>query len=127
MTNPIKLHSIDTVEVLALASRGSVSSGSFLKITSEGFPITMSTIISDALSVNAIVDLWHTLPEYEQDRCHFPPYGLRFISQESIVLEASICWKCNNIWTKSPEKRSSYNFHGASEPAQKLLKILQTC
>lgn len=125
MTELIKLHSIDTVEVLTLASWGSSSLGSRLKTMSEVFPILMSTLVNDSLIVGAIVDLWHNLPEYEQVRCHFPPYGLRFISQESIVLEVSICWKCNNIWTISPEKRGVYNFDGSSEPAQKFLNLLR--
>ena len=49
-------------------------------------------------AAQAIASLWRRLPPRTQMRCHIPPYGLRFRSEETVILQASICWKCNNIF-----------------------------
>ena len=45
-----------------------------------------------------IAALWRALPAGEQARCHIPPYGLRFWLSGRKLIEASICWKCDNVY-----------------------------
>lgn len=107
----------DAVDILTLVQDYDSQSLSFYAIH------TVHAI--DERVIIAINDLWRRLPYFGQDRCHFPPYGLRFYQKDAIILEASICWECNNIWIELPDSKSHYEFNGNSAPAQKLLYLLK--
>lgn len=126
MYDPTQLPEIDQVEVLTLGFEfGEESTLSRLSTGWDGFPIHLATIVVDPRVVTAIADLWRTLPTDEQARCHIPAYGVRFFADNIMILQASICWECNNIWMLIGEERTSYHFNGQSEPAQRLLRLLR--
>lgn len=73
----------------------------------------------------AICALWRLLPEQpDMMRCHIPPYGLRFFFQDLLLLEGSVCWRCDNIYLTTGNKEYCYKFDGASEPAQALYALI---
>jgi hypothetical protein len=86
------------------------------------------TVAADAPSVRVvgaaaqrIAQLFRTLPGDMQNRCHVPPYGLRFFKDGNLICQASICWKCNNIHGQAGEQVLFYEFDAASPNAQELL------
>ena len=77
-----------------------------------------------------IARLWRTLPEAEQVRCHIPAYGLRFYAgrvmfQPVLLLEASLCWQCNNIHLRTRGRGYYSTFDSAHPDSQRLLDILK--
>lgn len=123
MYNPQELPEVDKVAVLVLGQREDEGESRLYTIK-DGFLIVAEVIIEDA-NITKIVDLWRQLPQHEQDRCHFPPFGLRFFQNNTQLLEASICWECNNIWINLHDEADGYNFDARSNPAQQLFALLK--
>jgi hypothetical protein len=62
-----------------------------------------------------------------QASCFAPAYGLRFRRDGKQVLKSSVCWLCQALTFPAPPYGTiEYGFDAQSEPAQKLLKLLQT-
>ena len=53
-----------------------------------------------------------------------PPFALRFFAEGNVILEASLCWGCNNIWLLEGETFSVYEFDARAEASQELLDVL---
>lgn len=67
-----------------------------------------------------IANLFRQLPPGEPARCHIPPFGLQFYSEDGNQQICSICWFCNNILGDF-----QYNFDGSDPISQKLLALLE--
>ena len=52
-------------------------------------------------------------------RCHNPPFGLRFYTEDGLQRQCSICWRCNNI-----HGDFGYEFDADHAISQKLLALL---
>jgi hypothetical protein len=72
--------------------------------------------------VQRIAEMSRALPEGEQSRCHTPPFGLRFFAGDKLVCEASICWKCNNIFGHAGTEKLAFLFDGSAVQSRELLK-----
>ncbi len=79
------------------------------------------TVALEGERAECIASLWRRLPADEQYRCHIPPYGLRFWTDEKLILQASICWECNNIFGDVDGVKFSYQFNGKAPASQQLL------
>lgn len=127
---PTQLPDVDTVEVLILAGSTDRSLAQFLPFTQvfavrdwERFRVSYSIKVSGDVA-HEIAELWRHLPPAGQFKCHFPPLGLRFYAEGLLLLEASICWQCNNILLKTNGNNTVYEFNGRHEVSQKLLAKL---
>jgi hypothetical protein len=58
-------------------------------------------------------------------RCHIPPFGLRFFTNNQLVCQASVCWECNNIYGHANSNRFSYAFDANASISQELLMKLE--
>lgn len=111
---PSSLPPISVVEVVVLKNvdvddiRGAVAASS----------VSVSLHDEDAQRVAA---LWRQLPTGEPHRCHLPPFGLRFLDGEVVVCQASLCWKCNNIFGEVSGEAFSYDFDSSDSISQDLL------
>ena len=111
-----KLANIDVVEVLDLR-------GKFPSI-SNGL-ITSSRIVKvEGDLAQQIANLWRQLSPGQSARCHIPPFGLRFYSQNQVVLQASMCWECDNMYIYKQGTRSLYGLNLDQPPAHQLLALL---
>lgn len=72
-----------------------------------------------------IADLWRRLPSGEQYRCHIPPFGLRFVSKDQVICQASICWRCNNAFGHVDGNSIHFEFDGQDAVSRELLAELQ--
>lgn len=73
-----------------------------------------------------IADLWRALPQPAAvAMCHDPPFALRFFHGDSFILEASLCWACNNAYGFTKAKEGfSFLFDGRAEVSRRLLARL---
>ena len=76
-------------------------------------------------SAQQFADAWRALTPGESARCHAPPIGLRFIADGLIYLEASVCWRCNNLFGLSQGTAISYAFDSESAAAKTLFALSQ--
>jgi hypothetical protein len=67
----------------------------------------------------AVADLFRQLPPGEPARCHMPPFGLQFYSEDGNQQICSICWQCNNIYGDF-----QYNFDSSALVSQQLFALL---
>lgn len=72
-----------------------------------------------------IAKVWRALPRGSSTRCHTPPIGIRFFNGESLICEASICWRCENIFGYDSGKPISYCFSSQSTAGQELFLAVQ--
>jgi hypothetical protein len=123
---PSSLPKITSVEICVLGMRSEdESQPRFITIGRTGFQILDNRTVSGEEAL-AIAELWRKLPpDDDQDRCHYPPFGLRFYQGDELLLSASICWECRNIWLKAGEARYGYFLDGEHEISQSLLKLLK--
>jgi hypothetical protein len=78
----------------------------------------VSLMGGDAQRVSA---LWRLLPVGDQARCHDPLFGLRFLDGGVVLCQASICWKCNNIYGEANGEEFAYAFDAQASVSQSLL------
>lgn len=116
--NPSQLPEIDAVEVVKLVG---VNAGNVSKYMQKAVNAPYVRV-ADELA-QQIVDLWRQLPSGMSARCHTPPFGLRFYLRGELSLQASICWRCNNIYGYAEGNKVSFAFDAESEPSRKLLSL----
>ena len=118
------LPDVDCVEIIRLGR---------VQVDGRSIPQTLENA-DDALSVKVegsvaqdIADLWRQLPFAGQMRCHIPPFALRFFQNNQMVLHASICWMCNNIWVIQDNKHYTIEFDARADVSRQLFLLLKTC
>lgn len=65
---------------------------------------------------------WRALNSAGQARCHIPSYGVRFFVSEKLMLEASVCFQCNNIYGSLNGQPFHYEFNGGDHAGTRLLQ-----
>jgi hypothetical protein len=78
------------------------------------------------VAAQEIAELWRALPPGEAMRCHTPPYGLRFRLGTSPVLDASVCWECNNAFGFVGGESIYFAFDAGATASRALLDRLKT-
>lgn len=113
-----QLPEVDAVEVVKL--RG-ISGKPVSKYMRESSSTRSVRVVGDV--AQNIARLWRQLPFAEQMRCHIPPYGFRFYQNNQLILQASVCWKCNNIHIDMDGQSLRYTFDAQHLYSQELLLI----
>lgn len=118
--SPASLPPITSIEVVVLEGVNSNRVDEYMSNAVEAHSITLQ-----GADAQRIAELWRSLPPGEQARCHLPPFGLRFRSEERVVCEASICWECDNIFGNAEGLRIHYQFDASHPTSLKLLDELR--
>jgi len=89
------LPDIDAVDVLDLGGNFPSMSGDLI--------ISSRIVTVEGELAQQIAHLWRQLTPGMSARCQMPPFGLRFYVKEKLVLQASMCWECHNmyLWERS--------------------------
>ena len=118
--DPKSLPQIDAVEIVDIrrlepnmVSQYMDNAGSCPRVRREG----------DA--AQPLADAWRALTPDMSARCHIPPIGFRFFCAGAVILEASVCWRCNNLFGLSEGTEISYAFDSDSEAAQALFTLAE--
>ncbi len=118
--NPASLPSITGVDLLDLRDVW----------PDHGNPYMLEVANTPGIAVSGeeaqrIAELWRKLPAGDQSRCHLPHFGLRFRAGDKIVCQASICWKCDNIYGDAEGRPVHFAFDSTHAIAQELLALFQ--
>jgi len=115
--DPSTLGPIDAVDVVALDASVTVSSvGEFIRSTAALGEIRLTGVDAERIAA-----LWRALPPSDQARCHIPPYGLRFWFSGRKLIDASICWQCNNVYGYAGDERLYFGFDAKAPVSVSLL------
>lgn len=114
---PMTLGPVDCIDVMAIASDATV--GSVNDFVRSSAVIGKVTLV-DEVDVARIAALWRALPPGESARCHTPPFALRFWLKGECVLEASVCWACDNVYGYASDRPIHFAFDSKSSVAHSL-------
>lgn len=118
--NSNQLSDIDAVEVVNLRGIYADRVNEYMK---ESIDAPHVRVVGDL--AQQIATLWRELLPGGQMRCHNPQFGLRFYSNDKLLLQGSICWECNNIFGDISGKEFLYEFDAEHPISQKLLVACQ--
>jgi hypothetical protein len=114
-----ELLDIDAVDVLELQGEMPGMSGNLI--------ISSRIIKVEGELAQQVASLWRKLKPGESARCHMPPFGLRFYFKEKLILQASICWECDNmyIWQGDNRLKSLYGVNLGQSSGKKMFHLLE--
>ena len=117
---PSSLPDIDAVEVVTL--RGLFPNGvaEYMLAAKKARRARLVGVAAEEIAA-----MWRALPDAEQTRCHVPPFGLRFFEGCHLICEASICWRCNNIYGQAEGNKVFFEFDGSHPTARAMLKACE--
>ena len=122
--DPAQLPPVDRVEIVSLI-RQSIGKADPRPRFLDWYSVVASTETIGEMA-KKIAALWRSLPPAEQNRCHIPPYGLRFYAHDVVILECSICWQCNNIHIRTGRGEDTfYTFDASHEKSKSLYALLK--
>jgi hypothetical protein len=111
------LTNVDAVEVVDLEGVRPAPPHDYMAAASKARHVRL-----DGTDAAAIVTVWNRLPAGRQARCHVPPFGFRFLEEGDVVVEASVCWRCNNVAGKEGDDEFWYEFDAEAPEAVELLE-----
>lgn len=117
---PASLPEIDEIEIVPLSGRAPPPVS---RLHRKGVRVGSVSVMGTA--AQEIAGLWRVLPPPGAvAACHEPPFALRFFHGDRFILEASLCWKCNNAYGSTSDESLSFLFEGTSPAARRLLATL---
>lgn len=116
MVVPSSLPDIDAVEIVNLRGLRPNGVDHFMALAIDSRYVRL--VGRDA---GRIARLWQKLPSGKQMRCHLPPFALRFYSGDRLICQASICWRCNNIFGNAGSDEVFFEFDGSCRESLELL------
>jgi hypothetical protein len=57
--------------------------------------------------------------------CHEPAYAIKFYYRERLIVYASVCWSCNNMYFITPDLHGTQNFAGGDKRGEQLSEIFR--
>lgn len=109
------LPEIDKVELLKLKVNGDLWDGAI-----ESLKTLTGKEAQDVAS------LWRRqVYRQYQVACHLPAYGVKFYSGDKLLVQASVCWQCNNIGFQTPDMNGTQYFEGDGRLGQQLLSVFR--
>jgi hypothetical protein len=72
------------------------------------------------------VKLWRNLPTGTRKKCCAPAFRLRFFSEQTVLLDVSVCWHCHTIGMVAEGESDYIGFDASASAPQKLLALLVT-
>ncbi|HEX8174641.1 MAG TPA: hypothetical protein VF543_05940 [Pyrinomonadaceae bacterium] len=107
---------IDKVELLKLKLVGDSWNGDIL-----------ATKVLKGAAAQKVASLWRR-QSYTSGlaACHNPAYAIKFYSQGKLLVYASICWSCNNIFLITPKLTRTQSFRGYDRRGEQLSEIFDS-
>jgi hypothetical protein len=84
----------------------------------------LATKVLQGAEAQRVASLWRRQTyTSSQSACHNPAYAIKFYSQGKLLVYASICWSCNNIFMMTPKLTRTQNFLGGDRRGEQLFDI----
>ena len=58
--------------------------------------------------------------------CHYPAYAVKFYARGKLLVYASVCWSCNNIFMIAPKLTRTQSFRGYDRKGEQLSEIFES-
>jgi hypothetical protein len=109
------LPQVDKVELFQLEKKGDLWTG---KYTAQ------KTLIGPATEL--VAQLWRN-QSFADDSpiCHNPGYEIKFYRQNKLLVDATLCWDCDNLEFLTPKLNDFVGFDGKGRQGQELLNYLE--
>lgn len=117
--DPATLGPIDAVDVVALAPVATGRLPGSARLMGD-----CHEVLVEGRQAEEIARLWRSLPPGEPKRCHVPPFRLRFRRAGSIVVEAGLCWQCNNAIGTMGDEDIGFVFDAEAPVSRQLFGVL---
>ena len=102
------LPEVEAVDVAPITNRD--ETGSFVRV--------------EGAEAERMAALFRGAPDADSARCHVPSFRLRFRDETGSVLDAAVCWTCNNISIVFDGGGTGWAvFDGESDPARELMEM----
>jgi hypothetical protein len=86
----------------------------------------LATKVLKGAEAQRVASLWRRQTyTSSQSACHNPAYAIKFYSQGKLLVYASICWSCNNIFMMTPKLTRTQNFMGEDRRGEQLSEIFE--
>lgn len=118
--DPKSLPAIDAVEIVDIRRLEAKRVSQYMQIARDEPSVRLN-----GNAAQRFADAWRALTPGESARCHVPPIGLRFFVDGSVYLEASVCWRCSNLFGVCEENEMWYAFDSDSGAAKRLFGLSQ--
>jgi hypothetical protein len=109
------LPAIDRVELLKLEMKNDQWDGEI-----ESRKVLQGT------KAQRVASLWRKQTYTQSDSaCHEPGYAIKFYSRRRLLVYATVCWACNNMFFMTPELKRTQNFEGGNKLGEQLNEIFR--
>lgn len=73
-----------------------------------------------------VASLWRKQTYNQSDSaCHGPGHAIKFYSRRRLLVYATVCWACNNMFFMTPELKRTQNFEGGNKLGEQLYEIFR--
>ena len=109
------LPAIDRVELLKLEMKNDKWDGEI-----ESRKVLQGT------KAQRVASLWRKQTYTQSDSaCHEPGYAIKFYSRGHLLVYATVCWACNNMFFMTPELKRTQNFEGGNKLGEQLYEVFR--
>jgi hypothetical protein len=107
---------IDRVELLHLKTKDDQWNGEIL-----------ATKVLRGTAAQRVASLWRSQTyNLRVSACHNPDYAIKFYVRGKLLMYASVCWGCNNIFMITPNLATTQNFLGGDRRGERLLEVFDS-
>jgi hypothetical protein len=86
----------------------------------------VDTRVLKGAKAQTIASLWRRQTYTSSDSaCHEPGYAIKFYDRGKLLVYASVCWSCNNMYFIIPNLHRTQNFAGYDKKGEQLSEIFR--
>ena len=109
------LPAIDRVELLKLEMKNDQWDGEI-----ESRKVLQGT------KAQRVASLWRKQTYTQSDSaCHEPGYAIKFYSRRRLLVYATVCWACDNMFFMTPNLKRTQNFEGGNKLGEQLYEVFR--
>jgi hypothetical protein len=109
------LPAIDRVELLKLEMKNDQWDGEI-----ESRKVLQGT------KAQRVASLWRKQTYDQSDSaCHEPGYAIKFYSRRRLLVYATVCWACDNMFFITPKLNRTQNFEGGNKLGEQLYEVFR--
>ena len=99
-----------------------------LKLTEDRWDgEVLSTKVLKGAAAQKVASLWRRQTYTSAlAACHYPGYAIKFYSHGKLLVYASVCWSCNNIFMITPKLTRTQSFRGYDRRGEQLSEIFDS-
>jgi hypothetical protein len=86
----------------------------------------LATKVLQGTKAQRVASLWRKQTYTQSDSaCHEPGYAIKFYSRRRLLVYATVCWACDNMFFITPELKRTQNFEGGNKLGEQLYEVFR--